>query len=119
MVCFAIVTPFKSKQYHTDIFSIAQNAGIVNALPTKLRQCFFYGSFKSEPADHFHFCSQQAEPSDRSSPAMIQLYRALHLKYKPHCAQTFVHTLSTNVRGILRFKNLKSRYYAVYAIQAF
>ena len=53
MVCFAIITPFKSKQYHTDIFSIAQNVGIVNALPTKLRQCFFYGSFKGEPADHF------------------------------------------------------------------
>lgn len=66
MVCFAIITPFKSKQYHTDIFSIAQNAGIVNALPTKLRQCFFYGSFKSEPADYFVdiFLSNEAAVND-------------------------------------------------------
>ena len=73
MVCFAIITPFKSKQYHTDIFSIAQNVGIVNALPTKLRQCFFYGSFKSEPADHFVdiFLSDEAAVNDVLLPVNL------------------------------------------------
>jgi len=40
-------------------------------------------------------------------------------KYKPHCAQSFVHRMLIKDRGKLNFKNSKSRYFANYAIQSF
>lgn len=114
MVCFAIITPFKSKQYHTDIFSIAQNVGIVNALPTKLRQCFFYGSFKGEPADHFVdiFLSDEAAVNDVLLPVDLifrnTLRKSLYFSFSSNIFPAFSLSTAVSFLFIANFTPLAS-----------